>query len=94
MASGLPVLGSVYAQSVEMLVIESENGWTFKPDDPEDTYRALDRCMNTSIEKLNAMREHARETAAKQTPEYIANLIDGAVRACMHVSGVKGGSRG
>ena len=30
MAAGLPVLGSLYSQSVEELVVEGETGWTFR----------------------------------------------------------------
>lgn len=82
MASGLPVLGSVYAQSVEMLVVDGRNGWTFRPDSPEDTYRAVDCCMNTAIETLEEMREQARDTAGMHTPEHVAYLIDQVVMTC------------
>jgi len=83
LASGLPVLGSVYSQAVETLVTDGQNGWTFRPDDAEQTYDAIDRCMNTGVEALDEMRESARASAVKQTPEYVASLIDEAVMACM-----------
>jgi glycosyltransferase involved in cell wall biosynthesis len=80
--SGLPVLGSVYAQAVEELIQDGYNGWTFKPDYAEDTYRAIDRMMNTSAPELERMRVHARATASQLTPEGVAALIGAAVDAC------------
>ncbi len=52
LASGLPVLGSVYAQAVEELIQDGYNGWIFRPDDVADAYRAIDRVMNTSAADL------------------------------------------
>ncbi len=83
MASGLPVLGSCYSQAVEMIVTDGENGWTFEPDDAGQTYGAIDRCMNTSDEAFEKMRERARTAAIKNTPQHVATLIDDAVMACL-----------
>ena len=83
MASGLPVLGSVYSQAVEMLVSEGENGWTFRPDNAEQTYQAIHRCLNTPPQASQLMRERARASAVRQTPEHVAALIDDAVAACL-----------
>lgn len=83
MASGLPILGSVYSQAVEMLVVDDHNGWTFRPDDAEETYRAIDRCMNTPSDLLDRMRERARTAATELTPEHVARLLDEAVTACL-----------
>lgn len=88
LASGLPVLGSLYSQAVEMLVEDEQNGWTFHPNGPEQTYNVIDRCLNTSLEKLGEMRSRARTVAVEQTPEYVSNLIDRAVMAC--VKGIDG----
>ncbi len=60
MASGLPVLGSIYSQAVEELVEDGRSGWVFHPDDSAEVYRAIDRSMNTPIAALNEMRENAR----------------------------------
>lgn len=79
MASGLPVLGSVYSQAVEMLVSEGENGWNFEPDNARDTYNAIDRCMKTPMEELHLMRERARSTALGLTSEDMARRIELAV---------------
>jgi hypothetical protein len=82
LAAGLPVLGSVYAQAVVELIEEGRNGWIFTPDDAEDTYRAIDRVMNTSERELDAMRRNAQTTAAPLTPEHMAEQIAGALTSC------------
>ena len=82
LAAGLPVLGSVYSQAVEELILDGWNGWTFRPDDAGQTYHAIETIMNTPSEALERMRECARNTAAKLTPEHVAGLINDAVRAC------------
>jgi glycosyltransferase involved in cell wall biosynthesis len=81
LAAGLPVLGSVYAQAVEQLIQDGYNGWTFEPDDAEDTYRAIDRVVNTSAAQLDAMRTRARATASQYTPERVADVIGIAVNS-------------
>jgi glycosyltransferase involved in cell wall biosynthesis len=83
--SGLPVLGSVYAQAVEELIQDGYNGWTFKPDDPDDTYRAIDRMLNTNGLELATMRARARDVASQLTPEGVAALIGAAIESCMSV---------
>ena len=47
MAAGLPVLGSVFSQAVDEMVVDGVNGWRFRSDDPEDSYRALSRVMDS-----------------------------------------------
>ncbi len=79
LASGLPVLGSVYSQAVEELVDDGRNGWLFRPDDAEGMYQAIDRSMHAGLETLHNMRECARATALKMTPASVANLIDDVV---------------
>ena len=83
LAAGLPVLGSVYAQAVEELIQEGRNGWIFTPDNAEDTYRAIDRMMNTSELELDAMRANGRTIASQLTPERVADQIALAVNACV-----------
>ena len=83
LAAGLPVLGSVYAQAVEELIQEGRNGWIFRPDNAEDTYRAIDRMMNTSELELDAMRANGRTIASQLTPERVADQIALAVNACV-----------
>jgi glycosyltransferase involved in cell wall biosynthesis len=80
--SGLPVLGSVYAQAVEELIEDGYNGWIFKPDQAEDSYRAIDRMMNTGGPELETMRRHARDVASRLTPERVAASIEAAIDSC------------
>ena len=82
MAAGLPVLGSVYSQAVTEMVRDGQNGWLFRADDDKEMYDALDRSLKTPLEKLGRMRESARSTAMRLTPEYVAGLIEAAVTAC------------
>ena len=83
LVAGLPVLGSVYAQAVDELIEDGRNGWIFRPDVEEDTYRAIDRMMNTSETELNAMRAYGRTLASQLTPERVCELIGRAVKACV-----------
>jgi hypothetical protein len=75
MASGLPVLGSIYSQAVEELVEDGVNGWVFRPDRSEELYRALERVFSTPAAALDQMRVRARERAEKLTPGWAADLV-------------------
>jgi len=81
--SGLPVLGSMYAQAVEELIQDGQNGWIFRPDNAEDSYRAIDRMMNTPEAALDAMRANGRLIASQLSPQRVASLIEVAVSACL-----------
>lgn len=81
LASGLPVLGSIFSQAVEELVEDRRNGWLFDPGKPEAMYRAIGESMTAPLEVLNDMRQHARTTALRLTPDYVAERIDGIVRS-------------
>jgi glycosyltransferase involved in cell wall biosynthesis len=82
MASGLPVLGSSYAQAVSELVEEGKSGWTFRPDTPDEVLAAMDRALTTSRSEWQRIGEHARQTALRLTPEYAAGLIARAIASC------------
>jgi glycosyltransferase involved in cell wall biosynthesis len=79
LASGLPVLGSVYSSAVEDLVVNGSNGWLFRPDDPDDMYRAIDACLRTPESVLLEMRSKAREVSLRISPEYVVDSIMAAV---------------
>ncbi len=79
MAAGLPVLGSIYSQAVEEMIEDGVNGWSFRPDSGNETYSAIDRALNASVETLNGMRQCAREKAMRYTPEIVAANIGKAV---------------
>ena len=80
MASGLPILGSIYAQAVTELVTEGETGWVFDPCSTVSVQSALDRLFQTSPDSLAAMRANARQRIAQLTPETTALKIMQAIR--------------
>jgi glycosyltransferase involved in cell wall biosynthesis len=73
MAAGLPVLGSLFSQSVEELVRDGIEGWLFRPNQPEEVYQAIDRALTASTEVLDDMRRAARERVQRLTPEFVAD---------------------
>ena len=81
MASGLPVLGSVLAQSVEAKVIEGENGWRFDPLDEESVKHAINAALRIGHSELVRMSAAARKTAADATPETSATNFCDVVRS-------------
>ncbi len=81
MASGLPVLGSTLAQSVESKVIDGENGWRFNPLDTDSAMRSIDAALRTSQSELKKMSIAARASAADATPENSAEKFCDAIRA-------------
>ena len=81
MASGLPVLGSIYSQAVEEMVEDGRTGWRFDPLRPESLGAALDRFFDVSNEQLGVMRAEARARGVSITPANAAEQIAAAVRA-------------
>ena len=79
MASGVPVLGSLFSQAVEELVKPGETGWTFRPDSEFEIQRALDCALQTPAIRLNAMAERARSDVARFHPPAVADLMMAAV---------------
>jgi glycosyltransferase involved in cell wall biosynthesis len=83
MIAGLPVLGSVYSQAVEDLVVEGRNGWRFRPDHPDEVLEALSRALECSRETWDAMRKEAIKTVQPIDSVLMKNLILGALEdAC------------
>lgn len=72
LAAGVPVLGSLYAQSVEDMVVDNENGWTFYTDRSDTVYSAIDRALGSDVSSLNEMRSAGRQSALAMTPETVA----------------------
>jgi len=79
MAAGLPVLGSVYSQAVEELVVDGESGWTFSPDDEQSVMAALDAAFTTSADDRALMSMQARMRALSITPAKVACDIAGTI---------------
>ena len=81
LAAGLPVLGSVYSQAVEELVLEGETGWRFRTDVGDEMYAAIDRALTTPVDKLNDMRRAGRELVKPLTPEFVADRFLATIEA-------------
>jgi glycosyltransferase involved in cell wall biosynthesis len=79
MASGMPVLGSLFSQAVEELVKPGENGWTFRPNSESEIRHALDCALQTPANRLNAMAERARSDVARFHPPAVADRMMAAV---------------
>ena len=75
MASGLPVLGSFYAQSVETHVREGETGWVFRPDENSIIEAAIDRAMKVPPDTLLQMGGAAKAAVSGISAESSANSI-------------------
>jgi glycosyltransferase involved in cell wall biosynthesis len=81
MASGLPVLGSVYSQAVAEMCADGQTGWTFRTNVPEELDRAIAAALGTAPEKLDQMRQAARACVAWRTPARGTEDLLGAIRA-------------
>jgi glycosyltransferase involved in cell wall biosynthesis len=79
LASGVPVLGSIYSQAVEELVVDGKSGWTFSPEREGDAAFALDCVFNASAARINAMGRLARSTVERLTPAFVADKMIDAV---------------
>jgi glycosyltransferase involved in cell wall biosynthesis len=80
LAAGLPVLGSLYSQAVEELIEDGVNGWTFRPDRPEEMSTAIDRALSTPEEELDKMRRVSRARILRFNPEFGAECFSKAIR--------------
>lgn len=85
LASGMPVLGSLYSQAVEELVKDGVSGWTFHPDRPDEVFRAVDRAFGTPAEELDKMRQAGREGLAHVSVE---SGVDCLLQAIAFTNGV------
>ncbi len=79
MASGLPILGSLYSQAVEELVVNRHTGWTFRPDDVNEVKSALDRALSAPLEELDRMGLAARQRVQSITPAVMAEQMFAAI---------------
>jgi len=80
LGAGLPVLGSLYSQSVGQLIMDGTNGWTFHPDQQKEFDLVIERALSTPVEILHKMRLSARSSVQHLTPELVAKSVLDAVR--------------
>ncbi len=83
MHSGLPVIGSEYAQSSLTLIENGCNGYRFVPSDTESFSRAVDFMLSRSAVELEEMGRNARERVTPITPEYSANCLANAIHSVL-----------
>ena len=81
MASGLPVLGSIHAQSVEACCVDSENSWTFDPNSSDQIHDAIERALSCSREQIFEMGQAAKDAVANVSAETSGRLLAEAVSA-------------
>jgi glycosyltransferase involved in cell wall biosynthesis len=74
MACGLPILCSKYNGCYPELIAPGENGWVFDPLDKEDTFEALQKCLQNKP-KLKQMGRRSMEIVSRYTPKHAANAI-------------------
>jgi glycosyltransferase involved in cell wall biosynthesis len=75
LASGMPVLGSVYSQAVQDLVVDGENGWVYRIDRPEEVQSAVAKFLSSGEEALRLMRLNARHSVSSLTPETVVDKM-------------------
>jgi glycosyltransferase involved in cell wall biosynthesis len=80
LSCGVPVLGSIYSQAVEELIVDGVNGWTFVPSNEGNTYEAIDRAILTSDVERQVMSHNAHMSVARITPRAVAATIVEAIQ--------------
>lgn len=85
LASGIPVLGSIYSQAVEELVEDGSTGWHFDPLQPGSLTTALDRFFGASPTQLAEIRVQARARGLSVTFDTAAARLVEATEAAMSV---------
>ncbi len=80
LASGLPVLGSSYAQSVETVIKDGHNGWAFRTDEPASLAKAIEASMACSSQQLIEMQDDCRQSVAHISPQATAECFVNVIR--------------
>jgi len=85
-AVGRPVLGSIFSQAVEELVIDGQNGWKFNPENEIETVSKLNIALTSTIDYLSWMGSQARCAIEMHTPGYAADQMMIAINKAMNNS--------
>lgn len=83
MASGLPVLGSVFAQSVEAVVEDGVNGWVFETNDRDSILESISEALSCDHQRLAQMGELARESVSHISAETTARKFSDVVESVL-----------
>ena len=79
LASGLPVLGSVYSQAVNELIHDGVNGWLFRPDCPGQLAYLISSLSGIDVESRKRLRKNALVSAKQVSPCRIVDLFAEAI---------------
>ena len=85
--AGLPVIGSVHAQSVLSLIRDGANGWTYDPMIARSLEKRLDQYFSLSPQRLASMRHCARLSVAERTPQWAASGVLDAIKHVLNATG-------
>jgi len=83
LASGMPVLGSFYAQSIESVVEDGRNGWVFETDDEASMYKAIEASMACTNQELYEMQQTCRDSVAHISPVATAECFCNVIRTAL-----------
>ncbi|MCW5978625.1 MAG: glycosyltransferase family 4 protein [Bryobacteraceae bacterium] len=86
MACGLPVLGSVYSQAVQEMVVDDVTGWRFRTDCHSSIVQSITRAFSVDEGRLLDMASAARARALDFRPSVVADNIIKAIWHCHTVS--------
>lgn len=75
MHSGIVVIGSIFAQSTEVLVQDESTGWRYDPNDTESLHQSLSAWATLDLQGRAEMGRTAREAVASRTPDAAASQL-------------------
>ncbi len=81
--SGLPVIGSIHAQSVPTLIVDNENGWSYDPETPDSLGQPLGQLVEQTDNERRTMMINARRSVASRTAQTAADQFISAVASAM-----------
>lgn len=80
LASGIPVLGSIYSQAVLELIENDRNGWQYDPLKKGELSKLLNKAVNITPHKLKRMSKYSLEVVGEITAEKVSSTIVSAIQ--------------
>lgn len=81
MAAGLPILGSLASQAVDVLVKDGTTGWTFDPQGAKShRLAAIHQAITSPASRLADMGRNAEQVISALNPRVLADRFVGVVR--------------
>lgn len=84
-ASGLPVVGSLAAQSLEVYGMEGRNGWYYEPSQAGGLERSLATALATPAGDLQVLSQVCRETVRGITANHCAGCLETVIRTALNL---------